>query len=111
MFGGFVDGLRLGLPATCPAQGVHRSALVCARDRRCVASCDSVDCRVPPHWTWRAAAYHREMSGLFPMWEQRASSVYRPAVGTAGDDDAVVPACRGLSGFDNADRTTCTPLP
>src|SRR5215467_10341431 len=70
---GFVDGLQLGLHATYPAQDAHGFALACGRDRRCFASCDSADCRVPPHWTSRGAAYHREMSALFLTWGQRAS--------------------------------------
>src|SRR5262252_9943634 len=70
---GFVDGLRRGLHATYPAQDAHGFALACGRDRRCFASCDSADCRVPPHWMSRVAAYHRETSALFPTWGQRAS--------------------------------------
>src|SRR5438128_12676373 len=71
---GFVDALRPGLHATCPAQGAHGSALAFVHDRRCFASCDRAGCRVPPHWTSRGAASHREMSALFPTWGQSASS-------------------------------------
>src|SRR5262249_18665821 len=70
---GFVDGLQRGLHATYPAQDAHGFALACGRDRRCLARCDSADCRVPPHWTSRVAAYHGEMSALFLTWGQRAS--------------------------------------
>src|SRR5215831_10259282 len=70
----FVDGLRLALHATYRAQDAHGAALVSAPGRHSFAFCDSADCRVPPHWTSRVAAYHRETSVLFPTWGQRASS-------------------------------------
>src|SRR5207248_1299176 len=108
---GFVDALRLGLPATCPVQGAHGSALACAPDRRGFASCDSADCHVPPHWTSRVAAYHRETSGLFPTWGQRVSSACPRGLGTSGRAAATWPVCRGRSGSDSADRTTRTPVP
>jgi len=57
---GFVDGLRLGLHATYPAQGAHRSARASAPGRHSFAACDSVGCPAPPHARWRAAACHRE---------------------------------------------------
>src|SRR5215471_6340212 len=89
----FVDGLRLGLHATYPAQDAHGSALACVRDRRCFASYGSAGYRVPRHWMWRAAAYHRETSGLFPAWEKRASSACHPGVESAQDAAAVASVC------------------
>src|SRR5215813_10593075 len=57
---GFVDGLRRGLHATCPAQDGNGSARASALDRHSFASCDSADCPAPPRSRWRAAACHRE---------------------------------------------------
>src|SRR6266568_8644333 len=57
---GFVDGLRLGLLATCPAPSVHGSVLACVPGRRVFASCDSAGCPAPPHSTSMAAAGHQE---------------------------------------------------
>src|SRR5215510_6041003 len=90
---GFVAGLQLGLHATYPAPRGYESALVCARDRRCFASYGSAGYRVPRHWMWRAAAYHRETSGLFPVWEKRASSACHPGVESAQDAAAVASVC------------------
>src|SRR5262249_8524671 len=90
---GFVDSLRRGLHAPYPAPGAHGSALACVRDRRCFASYGSAGSRVPRHGMWRAAAYHRETSGLFPVWEKRASSACHPGVGSAQDAAAVAAVC------------------
>src|SRR6266571_8979268 len=70
---GFVDGLRLGLLATCPAPSVHGSVLACVPGRPVFASCDSAGCPAPPHSTSMAAACHPETSGPFPRWAKRAS--------------------------------------
>src|SRR5712691_3835204 len=61
---GFVDGLRLGLRATCLAPSAHRSGLACAPGRCVFASCDSADCPAPPHSRSQVTACHRETSGL-----------------------------------------------
>src|SRR4030095_175604 len=61
-------GLLLGHHATYPAQDAPESALAFVPGRHSFASCDSADCRVPPHWTSRVAASHRETSGLCPTW-------------------------------------------
>src|SRR5215510_13948247 len=108
---GFVDGLRRGLHATYRAPDAHGSALASAPGRHAFASCDSADCRVPPHWMSRGAAYHREMSALFPTWGQRASSACQRGRGTAGHAAATWPVCRGPSGSDSADRIPHTPAP
>src|SRR5439155_7379032 len=70
---GFVDGLRLELHATYPAQDAHGSARASALGRHSFASCDSAGCPAPRHLRWRAAACHPETSRPFPRWAQRAS--------------------------------------
>src|SRR5215475_13881971 len=70
---GFVDGLRRGLHATCPAPDAHGSARASAPGRHSFASCDSAGCPAPRHSRWRAAACHRETSTPFPGWAKRAS--------------------------------------
>src|SRR5512132_1948590 len=70
---GFVDGLRLELHATYPAQDAHGSALASAPGRHSFASCDSAGCPAPRHLMWMAAACHQETSRPFPRWAKRAS--------------------------------------
>src|SRR5206468_10776927 len=65
---GFVDGLRLELHATYPAQDAHGSALASAPGRHSFASCDSAGCPAPRHLMWMAAACHQETSRPFPRW-------------------------------------------
>src|SRR5436305_1044736 len=72
---GFVVGLRRGLRAPCPVPSARGSVLVYVPGRPVFASCDSADCPVPPHATSLAVASHRELAGLCPTWEHRASSV------------------------------------
>src|SRR5919204_1964007 len=108
---GFVDGLRLGLHATYPRPSGHGSALASAPGRHSFASCDSVGCPAPLHSRWRAAACHRETSGLYPTWGKRVSSVAHPPGGTAGADAAICPIWPAPSGSDSADQITHTPGP
>src|SRR5215470_3141398 len=63
---GFVDGLRLALPATYPVPDARGSALASARGRHSFASCDSAGCPVLRHLMWLAAACHPETSRPFP---------------------------------------------
>src|ERR1700746_3771315 len=70
---GFVDGLRLALHATYPAQDAHGSALASAPGRNSLASWGNAGCPAPRHWMWRAAACHQETSRPCPRWAPRAS--------------------------------------
>src|SRR5215510_14254184 len=58
---GFVDGLRLALPATYPGPDAHGSARASARGRHSFASCDSAGCPVPRHWMSKAVTCRQEM--------------------------------------------------
>jgi hypothetical protein len=101
---GGVGGLQRGLHATYPAPRGHASALVGARGRPALASCDSAGCPVPRHARWKAAAWRRDMSGPLPTSGPRASCVSPPTGGTAGAAAAVCRSGPEPSGSDSPDH-------